>query len=65
MRHHCPAPGCRTEVDDRLFCCREDWFALSLAARSGISRTATMGLLSAPRREAIQLCMDEWKALDE
>lgn len=34
MRHHCPAPGCRTEVDDRLFCCREDWFALSLAARS-------------------------------
>jgi hypothetical protein len=64
MRHRCPRPGCRSEVDNRLFSCREDWFALSRAARGGIYATASMGLLSGPRREAIQAALDEWKAID-
>jgi hypothetical protein len=51
-------------VSDHLFCCPIDWAALSHNAQQAIYRTAKMGLLSIPRREAIQAAIDEWKAID-
>lgn len=62
-RHRCPRPGCTSQVDNRLFACHGDWFALSQTARIGISNTASLNLLSDARRAAIQDAMDEWRAL--
>lgn len=61
--HHCPRHGCPEIVDNRIFCCSADWFALSREARSGISKTATLSLLSASRRAAIEAAMAEWSAI--
>jgi hypothetical protein len=64
VRHSCPRPSCRTDVDSRLFCCATDWFALSRVTRFGISSTATLSVLSGPRRAAIGSAMEEWRKLD-
>lgn len=64
MRHRCPRRTCTEEVDNRLFACHEDWFALSRVARDGIYRTANMSSLSEPRRAAIAVAMEEWRLMD-
>lgn len=62
-RHRCPRRGCPKTVDNRLFCCHEDWFALSAEARREISRTAKMSLLTAERRSAIEVARQEWDSV--
>jgi hypothetical protein len=59
-KHQCPRRGCPRFVDNRIFCCAPDWFALSKPARDGISRTARAHLLSPERRAAIEICRREW-----
>lgn len=61
--HMCPGWRCQAQVPDAMFCCGPHWAALSAAARAGISRTARMSLLSAPRRAAIEVAMAEFRAL--
>lgn len=61
-RHECP--GCRSrQIDNRLFSCGECWWLLSREARNRISATATMGILSRPRRAAIERAKEEWDAI--
>lgn len=63
-RHACPRKGCNRTIDNRLFCCAEDWFALTKQCRVRIGQTAQMSLLSGPRRRAIKAAREEWEALD-
>jgi len=63
--HRCPRRTCHAVVPNRLFACAADWALLSATAQRGIYRTARLSLLSVPRREAIQVALDEWKVLDE
>lgn len=59
-RHECPRPGCKTTVDNRLFCCAPDWFALSALTRRRISRTAALSPVAPARREAFAYAQQEW-----
>lgn len=61
--HGCPRRGCPRRVPVHLFCCVEDWLALPVEVRRKISRTAGMGLLSVPRRQAIKAALDAWADL--
>lgn len=62
QKHQCPRPGCTKEIDNRIFCCAPDWFALGVAARKGIYNTAKLSLLVPERRAAIEACMADWRA---
>lgn len=61
--HECPAKGCKARVPNALFSCASDWWALSPSARNAIKRTASLSLLSAPRREAIAKAREEWNGI--
>lgn len=63
-QHRCPRRTCGAVVPNALFACAADWAALSRSVQQQIYRTAEMGLLSIPRRQAIQAAIDEWKRLD-
>lgn len=66
LTHHmCPRRGCKNEVDNRLFCCSGDWWALSHEARSMINRTARLNILDWSRRAAISMAKTEWSRLNE
>lgn len=60
-RHECPAPGCRAQIDNRLFCCHTDWFRLSQPVRNAISQTARLPLLAPRRRAAIAAAIHDWE----
>lgn len=62
--HECPRSGCTKRVDDVMFACRADWFALSLVVRREILVTKRLSLVDPRRRAAIQLAHDAWAKLD-
>lgn len=57
--HGCPG-RCGRQVNNRLFCCAQDWYRLSAAARAGIGRTASQSMFSVERRAAIEAALAEW-----
>lgn len=63
--HTCPRRGCTTQLPDRLFACRGDWYALSRETRRLIWNTAGLPLTSVARALAVRKAGDEWKALDD
>jgi len=62
-KHACPRHDCNRVVSDHLFCCYNDWRALSPEARKEIWRTAKLPIIAPMRRAAIQACLQEWDAL--
>lgn len=63
-KHRCPRRTCKLVVSDRLFCCYNDWYALSSRARTAIGATANLSLLAAERRAAVQMSVTEWERID-
>jgi hypothetical protein len=60
--HTCPRPGCNVRIDDRLFACRNDWYALSSETRRWIWRSAKKKLVDRDRMRAVKQALTEWKA---
>jgi len=60
-KHECPGRTCGLQVSDQLFCCAGHWYELSAQVRRAIGATASMGLLSAPRQEAVAAALREWE----
>lgn len=63
--HMCPRKGCSNEVDNALFCCSGDWFALSNGTRATIAKTRHLPILAPDRRYAIERAWSEWDLVDK
>lgn len=65
--HRCPARTrsgrCTVYVSDQLLACVKHWNQLSPATMRTIRHTASMPLLSVPRRAALAVAREEWAKL--
>lgn len=63
-RHDCPAPWCGRKVDNHLFACRNDWYALPRDVRDGIWDTVGMSIAEPARQEAVAAAVT-WYAAEQ
>jgi hypothetical protein len=59
-RHKCPKNGCEREIDNRIFACNSDWWALSRTTRDAIHATKNLSPLEPERREAFRMAREDW-----
>jgi hypothetical protein len=58
--HRCPRRGCPRQVPDRMYACRNDWFALSKPTRDLIWATAHLPVMDPERRAAFRAADADW-----
>lgn len=59
-QHRCPRRGCTQVVDNKIFACWRDWYALSKPVRDAIYATARLHSLHPDRRAAFDAAREEW-----
>jgi hypothetical protein len=60
LTHTCPG-WCGRQVPNRLFACRDCWWALPRHLQRDVERTARMSLLQPDRRQAVHAARDWYR----